>query len=445
MGGFGGMGGGMFGFGGFMGGGLPDRAESAFSGQLTLYGQRGIVAPLAARMAMWRSLSTWGFLSVLASHVHRSEYAPVRGHSSAAADLLLHLVRVASGDSHGDLLLGVFSSGSSSGLHGGAPSGIVLKGLLHGACWPKPGVDYAVVASGSSGPADPAFSAGYCSGGEVPERQRECMRVVAEVVRISFLDTVPAPADPNSMGGMGGGPMQLQRMVENKLARAAPIVASTVVAALPQIGFALCRVNAALNPAAVGGGRRGSAAAIASGAAAFVVPAKKKRSKKKKGANGGISVQTAGAAASTTSAPSSPTAANDDEDEEDAASTPAASLDVSSVASQNSPALCGQAIGSSLQPLQQPPAEPSSWPALPATPNADERSVHQQNAGGFQVPPKKLHLHPGHDYPAPFGLFRLAAAQLLSSLVQVSARAADHRLSLHSHSVCASPTHSATP
>lgn len=442
---FGGLGGGMFGFGGGFLSGFADRQDSAFAGQLTLYGQRGVVVPQAARMAMWRSLSAWGFLSVLASHVHRSEYAPVRGHASAAADLLLHLARVASADPHGDLLLGVLSSGKGGSVpahvshhnhHGGGvvsaplPASLVMRGLLHGACWPKPGVDFPVVSASLGGGGSSSASAGYCSGGDVPERQRECMRVAAELVRLSFLDTVPAAAEPGGMGGMGSNPLQPQRMVENKLARAAPVLASTVVAALPQIGFALCRVNAALSPGSSAGGARRGSLGVAGAATAAAAGAKKKRAKKKKA--GAAGQGSSSASASATSAAIATAATGDEDEEDDAAAANTATTPKAAASKDESPrssfgdqsplfALAAAVSTPSLLQLSGESSPASSVQPSPALATATAASAaagasKQLQQGSTQQ--TKRYAHPGHDYPAPFGLFRLSAAQLLASLVQ---------------------------
>lgn len=402
---FGGMGGGMFGsfgmmggggFGGFGGGG-DRQPESPFAGQLTLYGQRGVAVPPAARLALWRSLSPWGFLAVLASHVHRAEYAPVRGHATAAVDVLLHIVRLAAADAHGDLLLAVLGTTVGGAAAGGVRGGsAVMRALARGASWPKPGVDFPAAAP-------PAPSAAlYCAGGDVPERQRECMRVAAELVRVSFVDQVPAAPDaPGS--GMGANPLQPPRMVDNRLARSAQAFASALVAFLPQIGFALCRVNAALaGPAGAAGLGRRASTVLGSGAAA-AAGAKKKRNKKKKG---GAAAQAAAAAAGGSGAVAA-TGVDGDEDDDEA---------VPLSSKLDSPSFSGTAE-----------RERSMSSATMQTLSLDGASpTHAAGAGRSapgrpqQQPAQRAsYRHPGHEYPAPFGMFRLYAAQLLAQLVQV--------------------------
>ena len=500
MGGGGMFGGGMFGgFGSLMGGGGfgglgadQRQAESPFAGQLTLYGQRGVSAPPAARLALWRTLSPWGFLAVLASHVHRAEYAPVRGHATAAADVLLHLVRFATADQHGDLLLGVLGNAGGGGARGGSA---VLRSLARGASWPKPGADFPAALP----PASP--TALYCAGGDVPERQRECMRVAAELMRLAFLDQVPAPPDAAG-GGLAGAGLQPPRMVENRLARAAPSFASAVVAflpqvgqsegggeaavgrgrglpaaggpvrgwggsscgplsctllllLLPQIGYALCRVNVALSGATPVVGRRGSVTGGAAGAAAAAAAggAKKKRNKKKKGgagaAAGGASAGGGGTASPSVGPAVTPAhGGGDDDDDEDA---------VPFSAKTDSPAFGGgdasrsrSASAATMPALSLDGASDSargdtSGGAAAASDTASQQPRKAPPAPAARVPFR----HPGHDYQAPFGLFRLYASQLLSLLVQVwramvncvgggSSAGAQRRL-------CRRPSHSRAP
>jgi hypothetical protein len=60
-------------------------------GPLTAYSTRGVTPNITTRPALWRSLAGWGFLNVLASHIHRPEYACVPEHVSAAADAFLQV------------------------------------------------------------------------------------------------------------------------------------------------------------------------------------------------------------------------------------------------------------------------------------------------------------------------------------------------------------------
>lgn len=411
FGGFGGMMGG--GFGGLMGGGgfgMDRQPESPFTGHLTLYGQRGVPVPPAARLALWRSLSPWGFLSVLASHVHRIEYAPVRGHATAAADVLLHLVRLAAADQQGDLLLGVLgNTGASAGARGGSA---VLRSLAHAACWPQPGADFPAAAP----PAPPASL--YCSGGEVPERQRESMRVAAELVRVAFQDHVPAPPEGAAVG-MGPSPLQQPRLVENRLARSAPAFAAAVVAFLPQLGWALCRVHAALTGggggaggAAHGGSRRGSA--VTGGLLGAALGPKKRRVKKKKHASA------AAATALTVAVPGAPPAAEGDDDEDDTPA-PTSKTDSPGFGAAGSVASRGRSISSattSMQPLSL--DDGGGGGALKAGGSARVSSAGEAGGKGpLPQPQARPYRHPGHDYVAPFGMYRLHAAQLLALLVQV--------------------------
>ena len=58
---------------------------------------------------------------------------PMHGFSSAAADVLLHLVRLASADQHGDLPLGVLGiTGTAAGCRGGTLSSAASRAVRRG-------------------------------------------------------------------------------------------------------------------------------------------------------------------------------------------------------------------------------------------------------------------------------------------------------------------------
>ena len=57
----------------------------------------------------------------------------MHGFSSAAADVLLHLVRLASADQHGDLPLGVLGiTGTAAGCRGGTLSSAASRAVRRG-------------------------------------------------------------------------------------------------------------------------------------------------------------------------------------------------------------------------------------------------------------------------------------------------------------------------
>lgn len=433
FGGGGGMGGFPFGGGSF---GVRSATVTNYDGAMTMYSSRGTAASPPSRPLLWKSLAGWGFMSVLAAHVFRPDYACVPEHVQASADAFVQIVKVLAGDDRADVMLGPVLRSVST-----------LRGLVTGACWPLPGVDYP--RSGKWLRTHDAEDS-YAADGLVPARQRECMRVLHELAVLMHSPTVPAPHDSASgMAGFGGGPMAvIQRMVDNGTLRHARVVTRVLVAALPQIGFALCRLQHALQPDVVvvksghkagkHGGKPaapgaataqtssssggmvhassdasiaastpgvpdgstteastpGDAAAVSTSAAA-----KKRRKKKKSGAAGGKAAASAGEDA------------EEHEEAEDAAPTSASAVSVDAP-----PTAAAVASGSE-------PSEPvtttltatsaaNSATSTPATvaPRARARSVAE--AATY------VHKHPGHAYAAPFGMFRLYAAQLIAVLAR---------------------------
>lgn len=441
----GGMGAGGFGAPGGLGGmfGMHGPRAAAAAGNLTtydkplmLYSQRGVPASPPARTLLWRSLAGWGFLGVLASHVYRPEYAGVPEHASAAADALLALCRCLCGDDRADALLAPI-----------ATSPMLLRGLLAAACWPAPGADFTESGTGGG-------EGGLCAPPPLgvhgpPERQRECLRVLLELAELAFTDIVTGAMPDGTGGGVQVGLPATPgpRQVENRLARMSGVIAATLVGGLPALGASLVRVHRALHPETVGavlghkahhhhhhhtgahaaatsaggkgaatpagasesGAGESSAAAPGSpavaGGAAAAAAAKKRRKKKGKKSLGGAA----------SPAPSSAAGGEDGGDEEEDGGG-----DDSSSAAPSEPPAADAAAGGAPAPAD---------PAADATSSAVTAAGAGKKAGsalGASAPSPaaaaaavtRPYRHPGHDYTAPFGTYRLAALQLIALLAE---------------------------
>jgi hypothetical protein len=415
------------------------------SRMLPIYQVPGAAASQRWKHNLWKNLASWGFLGVLASHVYRPEYAVCPAHMAAAADAFGVLTQTLATDAAAEPLFAPFAKPSR-----------LLRGLAQGACWPVAGVDFPRV--GRPLPGNIGIDAGYCRSGDgpgpgcwhsaagrvvtVPARQQECMRMLRLLLGLTTTATLEVPIEPLQMTPAGQPTIQQFRSVANRLAEAqGESILHAFVAMLPSVAQALVRAHQAINPdrplqrtpppTAAGPGivpARPSAASDLSGSLALASPGsgsipgdllssestttkKKKKNKKNKKDKKKV------AASSTSSAAGSVSGAGEEEDDdEDDADTVATEGPHSPLPS----AARIHAAGSA--------AEDGSGAAgslVPVTGNASAGSKASPNgpgalyaaAGGAAGAFAHASRHPGHQYTAPFGQFRLQATQMIAILL----------------------------
>jgi hypothetical protein len=237
-----------------------------------------------------KSLAGWGFLSVLAAHVYRPEFAASSDHSEYAADVLIYLLHTWASEERADSLFQVLTSDPR-----------VLKGLATAALVPRPGVDFdpslllsssSSIGGGGGGGGFSISSSSSSSSSLMPARQRASMRVLNELVALSFKPLLPHMVDA------AGAPLQIgvqPAMVENRLYKHSSVVGETLVAMLPRLAATLGQLHRKLHPdvpvisqkktTTGSGGGGGGVVSIASSLVVNNSSAEKKKKKKKKGKN----------------------------------------------------------------------------------------------------------------------------------------------------------------
>jgi hypothetical protein len=305
----------LSGFSGLGGGGGGDGKPSltTYNAPLTIYGTRAnstsIPLPITRGHVM-KSLGGWGFLSVLAAHVYRPEFAASSDHCENAADVFVFLLHNWATEERADNLFQALASDQR-----------VLRGLATAAMITRPGIDF-----------DPLTSSTGVVGvipvsSIMPPRQRASMRVLNELASLSFKPLLPHLTDA------AGSPLQIgvqPTLVENRLYKHAPVIGETLVAFLPRLAATLGLLHRKLHPdvpllaqkKASGSGAgcgSGSGAVSALSASVTAANAEKKKKKKKKGKNkaGGSGGQGATNSLTSSTSKGSEGGNNVDDDEED--------------------------------------------------------------------------------------------------------------------------------
>ena len=393
---------------GLSGGGDTKPTLTTYNAPLMIYGTRAsmttVPLPLT-RGNLIKNLAGWGFLSVLAAHIYRPEFAASHDHAENAANALLFLIHLWASEERAESLFQIFSSDPR-----------VLRGLSTAATNPRPGIDF-----------DPSAQQGDAFS-HIPSRQRASMRVLSDLAILSFKPRIPQTTDA------AGVPLQINvqpALLDNRLYKQASSIGEAVVAILPRLAATLGVIHKQVHPDVLVANQKKALShvlPILPGTVGNASSAEKKKKKKKKKSQGGGGAgggggggpiaansqqNSNGTLSATTIATKKEGTQDDEEDETEDGGHSSLSQSGSPIASHNeNPSIA-------LVPMPIVALPPPALLTTSSTTSSGRTSPNLVKTSSSNSLPSQQQAHQLR-HCIPFGFYRLHAIQLLSLVLNES-------------------------